>query len=118
MTTARRPGCRPAGKLKHAPHLQTPAICGISFSLSRRAKLAHARRAMKTPSRPRLGNCFPILVARFPILTVRLPSRARKQAVPFHVTAPSRSRLGKNMRRQEADVGVGRGPGGPPHHGR
>jgi hypothetical protein len=30
-----RPGCRPAGKLKHAPR-------GISFSLSRRAWLAHA----------------------------------------------------------------------------
>jgi hypothetical protein len=41
------PGCRPGGKLKHALPLQTPMICRISFSLSRRAGLAPARRAVR-----------------------------------------------------------------------
>ena len=40
----------PAGKLNHAPRRQTPEIGGISFSLSRRAKLAQAR----------LGNLYRI----------------------------------------------------------
>ena len=41
------PGCRPGGKLKHALQLQTPMICRISFSLSRRAGLAHVRKAVR-----------------------------------------------------------------------
>ena len=48
------PGCRPAGKLKHAPR-------GISFSLSWRAKLAHARGAMNAPLRSRLISGLVIL---------------------------------------------------------